>query len=174
MWEQLLEAGKVFGIRSFGVEAQRILRLEKGHVIIGQDTDGLTHPFEAGMSWAVKMDKPFFVGQRSLSILSKKPLTRTLVGFTLPESYAGPILKECHLVIDSGEIAGRVTSVTFSPALGRVIGLAYVKPEQSKFGSSIEIRVDRSKMIRATVVRTPFYDPENLRQTPTAELQEVS
>jgi sarcosine oxidase subunit alpha len=55
-----------------------------------------------------------------------------------------------------------------------VIGLAYVKPEQSKAGSSIEIRVDRAEMIRATVVRTPFYDPENLRQAPAAELQEVS
>jgi sarcosine oxidase subunit alpha len=143
-------------------------------VIIGQDTDGLTHPFEAGMNWAVKMDKPFFVGQRSLSILSKKPLTRTLVGFSLPESHAGPIPKECHLVIDSGEIAGRVTSVTFSPALGRVIGLAYVKPEQSKVGRSIEIRVDRGEMIRATVVRTPFYDPENLRQAQAGVFQEVS
>jgi len=174
VWNRLMEAGKDFGIQPFGVEAQRILRLEKGHVIIGQDTDGLTHPFEAGMHWAVKMDKPFFVGQRSLSILSKKPLTRTLVGFSLPESYAGPIPKECHLVIHSGEIAGRVTSVTFSPTLRRVIGLAYVKPEQSKPGSSIEIRVDRAEMIRATVVRTPFYDPENLRQTPASELQEVS
>jgi len=174
LWDRLREAGRDFGIQPFGVEAQRILRLEKGHVIIGQDTDGLTHPFEAGMHWAVKMNKPFFVGQRSLSILSKKPLTRTLVGFSLPESHAGPIPKECHLVIHSGEIAGRVTSVTFSPTLGRVIGLAYVKPEQSKLGSSIEIRVDRAEMIRATVVRTPFYDPENQRQTPAAELQEVS
>ena len=120
------------------------------------------------------MDKQFFVGQRSLSILSKKPLTRTLVGFSLPESHAGPMPKECHLVIDSGEIAGRVTSVTFSPTRGRVIGLAYVKPEQSKVGSSIEIRVDRAEMIRATVVQTPFYDPENQRQTLVAELQEVS
>src|SRR4026207_1141018 len=124
--------------------------------------DGPTHPFQPGMNWAVKMDKSFFVGQRSLSILSKKPLTRTLVGFSLPEPYAGPIPKECHLVIDSGEIAGRVTSVTFSPTLGRVIGLAYVKPEHSRLGSSIEIRVDRGERIRATVIRTPFYDPENL------------
>jgi sarcosine oxidase subunit alpha len=174
VWDRLMDVGRAFGIQPFGVEAQRILRLEKGHVIIGQDTDGLTHPFEAGMNWAVKMDKPFFVGQRSLSILSKKPLTRTLVGFSLPKSHAGPIPKECHLVIDSGEIAGRVTSVTFSPSLGRVIGLAYVKPKQSKLGSAIEIRVDRGEMIRATVVRTPFYDPENLRQAQAAAFQEVS
>jgi sarcosine oxidase, subunit alpha len=174
VWDRLIEAGRAFGIQPFGVEAQRILRLEKGHVIIGQDTDGLTHPFEAGMNWAVKMDKPFFVGQRSLAILGRKPLTRTLVGFSIPNTHTGPIPKECHLVIDSGEIAGRVTSVTISPTLGRVIGLAYVKPEQSKLGGSIEIRVDRGEVIRATVVRTPFYDPENLRQRPVSELQEVS
>ncbi|HEU0007481.1 MAG TPA: glycine cleavage T C-terminal barrel domain-containing protein, partial [Terriglobia bacterium] len=174
VWDRLIEAGRDIGIQSFGVEAQRILRLEKGHVIIGQDTDGLTHPFEVVMKWAVKMDKPFFVGQRSLAILARKSLSRTLVGFSLSKNHTGPIPKECHLVIDSGEIAGRVTSVAFSPTLGRVIGLAYVKPEQSKAGSSIEIRVDRAEMIRATVVRTPFYDPENLRQAPTAELQEVS
>jgi sarcosine oxidase subunit alpha len=174
VWDRLMEAGREFDIRPFGVEAQRILRLEKGHVIIGQDTDGLTHPLEAGMNWAVKMDKPFFVGQRSLAILARKPLTRTLVGFSLPKDHVGPIPKECHLVIDSGEIAGRVTSVTFSPTLGGVIGLAYVKPEQSKPGSVIEIRVDRAEMIRATVVPTPFYDPENLRQAPAALLEEVS
>jgi sarcosine oxidase subunit alpha len=174
VWDRLMEAGRAFGIQPFGVEAQRILRLEKGHVIIGQDTDGLTHPFEAGMSWAVKMDKPFFVGQRSLAILAKKPLSRKLVGFSLPADYAGPIPKECHLVIESGQIAGRVTSVTFSPTLRRVIGLAYVKPEQSQPGSSIEIRVDHGEMVRATVVRTPFYDPDNLRQAPAALLQEVS
>ena len=126
------------------------------------------------MNRAVKMDKPFFVGQRSLAILARKPLTRTLVGFSLPKTHTGPIPKECHLVIDSGEVAGRVTSVTFSPTLGRVIGLAYVTPEQSQPGSFIEIRVDRAEMIRATVVRTPFYDPENLRQAPAAALQEVS
>ena len=55
--EQLLEAGKSFGIRPFGVEAQRLLRLEKRHVIVGVDTDALTEPFEAGMAWVAKLDK---------------------------------------------------------------------------------------------------------------------
>ncbi|MBM3800993.1 MAG: FAD-dependent oxidoreductase [Acidimicrobiia bacterium] len=174
VWDHLMEAGRKFGIRPFGVEAQRVLRLEKAHVIIGQDSDGLTHPFEAGMQWAVKMDKPFFVGQRSLAILAKKRPTRALVGFALPSSYAGPIPKECHLVIESGEIAGRVTSVTFSSTLGQVIGLAYVKPEQSRLGTTIEIRVGRGEMIRAAVVRTPFYDPQNLRQSQEVALQEAS
>jgi sarcosine oxidase, subunit alpha len=174
VWDKLMQAGRSAGIQPFGVEAQRILRLEKGHIIIGQDSDGLTHPYEAGMAWAVKLDKPFFVGQRSLAILRKKPITRRLAAFVLPKNYIGSLPKECHLVVDQGEIAGRVTSVTFSPTLGQVIGMAYVKPEQIEAGSSIEIRVDSGEMIRATVVKTPFYDSENRRQSQDVELEKVS
>ena len=78
-----------------------------------------------------------------------------------------------HVYVDH-VLADGQTLALVAEQRGRVIGLAYVKPEQSKLGSSIEIRVDRGEMIRATVVRTPFYDPENLRQTPVSELQEVS
>jgi glycine cleavage system aminomethyltransferase T len=70
LWDALMQAGKAHGIRPFGVEAQRLLRLEKGHIIISQDTDGLTTPLEVGMDWAVKMNKPFFVGQRSLAAIA--------------------------------------------------------------------------------------------------------
>ena len=72
LWDALMEAGQDHDIRPFGVEAQRLLRLEKGHIIIGQDTDGLTQPDEAGLEWAVKMDKPFFVGKRSVEIVRKR------------------------------------------------------------------------------------------------------
>ena len=70
VWQALYDAGRPRGLRPFGVEAQRVLRLEKGHFIVGQDTDGLTDPFEANARWAVNMQKPFFVGQRSLKILA--------------------------------------------------------------------------------------------------------
>src|SRR5205823_1984518 len=56
LWKSLLEVGREFDIRPFGVEAQRLLRLEKRHLIVGVDTDGLTNPFEAGVAWAVKLD----------------------------------------------------------------------------------------------------------------------
>ncbi len=69
LWDALMQAGCAHGIQPFGVEAQRLLRLEKAHIIIGQDTDGLTTPIEAAMDWAVKMDKPYFIGQRSLKII---------------------------------------------------------------------------------------------------------
>jgi len=164
VWDALMEAGKAHGIRPFGVEAQRLLRLEKGHIIIGQDTDGLTTPGEAGLDWAVKMDKAFFVGQRSLMAIAGKPRRQQLIGFMLPADHQGDAPKECHLVIDQGEIAGRVTSVAWSPSLQRHIGLAYVRPGMEAVGSRFTIRLSDKSLVSAEVVKTPFYDAESLRQ----------
>ncbi len=163
LWNALMDAGKGDGIRAFGVEAQRLLRLEKGHIIIGQDTDGLTTPFEIGMTWALRIDKPFFVGQRSLAIQKNLPVRQLLVGFELTGQRAASVA-ECHLVIDGDEIAGRVTSVSFSPTLGKHIGLAMLRPALAKGGSTFSIRVTDGRMVEARIVPTPFYDAENARQ----------
>jgi sarcosine oxidase subunit alpha len=164
VWDALTAAGKPHGIRAFGVEAQRLLRLEKGHIIIGQDTDGLTTPGEAALDWAVKMDKPFFVGQRSLMAIAGKPRRQQLVGFMLPAGHPGEAPQECHLVIEGGEIAGRVTSIAWSPALARHIGLAYVQSDMAMVGRPFRIRLSDRSLVTAEVVKTPFYDPDNLRQ----------
>ena len=163
LWDALMEAGRPFGLKPFGVEAQRVLRLEKGHIIVGQDTDGLTNPLEAGMDWAIGKKKPFFVGKRSIEMLATKGLSRKLAGFALVEG-APATPKECHLVIRDGTIIGRVTSVTRSPTLGKVVGLVYLPPEMYATGSRFEIRVDGGQMIGAEVVPLPFYDPDNKRQ----------
>jgi sarcosine oxidase subunit alpha len=162
VWDALVRAGADAGLRLFGVEAQRILRLEKGHFIIGQDTDGLTHPFEAQAAWAVKMQKPFFVGQRSLRILQQRGPRQLLMGFEIEAPASA--LKECHLVIAEGDIAGRVTSVTYSHTLGKTIGLAMLKPALAKIGTTLSIRVSDGSMVHATAAATPFYDRDNRRQ----------
>ena len=167
VWDAVLQAGSQMGIRAFGVEAQRILRLEKGHVIVSQDTDGLTNPFQAGMHWAVRMDKPFFVGQRSLRILAAQPLSQVLVGFVLFDD-APAMPKECHLVIRGGELAGRVTSIARSPSLKRVIGLALIDPALAGEGSTICIRIDGGVQVDAVVTALPFYDAAGARQRPAA------
>ncbi len=115
------------------------------------------------MEWAVGMKKPFFIGQRSLKIMAKKEQTRRLVGFTVPDASL-PAPKENHLIIEDGEIAGRVTSVVRSPALGKVVGLAFVPPSKVEPGSKIEIRIDGGRMIAAEVAALPFYDPDGRRQ----------
>lgn len=162
LWDTLIEAGKPHGLKPFGVEAQRILRLEKGHIIVGQDTDGLTNPIEAGMEWALAKKKAFYVGKRSIEMQAAKGITRKLVGFTVTDS-SSPVPKECHLVIRGGQIVGRITSVVKSPTLGKVVGLAYLPLDMTDAGQRFEIRVD-GVMVSAEVVPTPFYDPDNARQ----------
>jgi sarcosine oxidase subunit alpha len=166
VWDALMEKGATHGIRPFGVEAQRLLRLEKGHIIISQDTDGLTHPYEAECGWAVRTQKPFFVGKRSLSILTAREQTRGLVGFVLEQGLREPVPKECHLVVDGPKILGRVSSAKYSPTLGRVIGLASVPPALSTIGSELQIKIEGGQIITGTVVDLPFYDPDNARQHP--------
>ncbi|MBW4539430.1 MAG: (2Fe-2S)-binding protein [Myxacorys chilensis ATA2-1-KO14] len=171
LWDALMNAGADYNIRPFGVEAQRVLRLEKGHLIVGQDTDGLTTPMEANLGWAVKLDKPFFVGQRSLQIIAKRTPKHTLVGFVLEKNFKGTPPQECHLIIDNNEIAGRVTSIAFSPTLQCYIGLAYIKPGLSEVGNSFSIRTTDGTSVMATVSKTPFYDPDNARQKKIATVR---
>jgi sarcosine oxidase subunit alpha len=163
LWDALMKAGQPYGIGPFGVEAQRLLRLEKGHLILGQDTDALTTPFDVNLNWAVAMDKPFFVGQRSLKAIAALPRRQQQVPFLLPAGFQGEAPKECHLVIETGQIAGRVTSIYFSPHLARHIGLAFVRPDMAAKGRRFEIRVGGG-LVAAEVCESPFYDPGDQRQ----------
>ena len=140
-----------------------MLRLEKGHFIVGQDTDSLSNPYEAGLDWAIGKKKPFFVGKAAAEAQMRRGVSRRLVGFTLKDDGA-PTPKECHLVVRDGIITGRVTSVARSPTLGRVIGLAIVAADQCGPGSAFTIKADGGALVEAVVTPTPFYDPDNKRQ----------
>ena len=159
-------AGSRVGIRPFGVEAQRLLRLEKGHIIIGQDTDGLTTPLEAALEWALKMDKPFFVGQRSLQHHREAPAQAQAGRLRSRAAFRGPAPKECHLVIRDGEIAGRVTSIAYSPS-ARAASSAWPSSRRRwrRTGTRFKIRVDGGPCSKPQVVTTPFYDPRGERQS---------
>ncbi|MGI9509505.1 MAG: glycine cleavage T C-terminal barrel domain-containing protein, partial [Geminicoccaceae bacterium] len=163
LWDLLVKTGEPFALRPFGVEAQRVMRLEKGHIIIGQDTDGLTQPHEADMGWAIAKKKAFYVGKRAVDIQNARGEARKLVGFTLRHDL-DPCPKECHLVIRAGEIVGRVTSAVLSPTLKKVIGLAYVAADQATLGAHFQIKIEDGRMIEAEVAPMPFYDPDNQRQ----------
>lgn len=164
VWQALMQAGAAHGIAPFGVEAQRLLRLEKGHIIIIADTDALTNPIEAGVEWALGKDKPFYIGQRSLDIVRKQQLTRKLAGFAFPQGYAGGLPEECNLIIERGEMTGRITSIAKRSTVGPALGLAFVRPTQANPGTPIDIRLDSGEMVQAKIVATPFYDPEHARQ----------
>lgn len=155
IWEAIMAAGVDFSIAPFGVETQRLLRLEKKHLLPGVDTDALSNPLEADLPWIVKLDKDDFIGRRSLDRANARGMRNRLVGFridgeTAPEPPA--------LVIHEGKLGGRVTSCSFSPAAGCVVGLAWVPAAKAKNGDKIEIQVD-GRMITAIVQDEPFYDP---------------
>jgi sarcosine oxidase subunit alpha len=160
LWEALAEGGSQFGLRPFGVEAQRILRLEKGHLIIGQDTDALSTPLEAGLDWLVRFDKPQFHGRTPLVRLKERGPRSRLVGF-LMRSHTQVPAEGCQIV-EHGRPVGRVTSVRFSPTLQRSLGLAWVPASRSAVGASFVIRSDGADA-PATVAALPFYDPEGQR-----------
>jgi sarcosine oxidase subunit alpha len=162
LWDAVVEAGARSHIKPFGVEAQRLLRLEKGHIIVGQDTDGMTHPGEVGLDWAMNRTKPNFVGRRSVDILAASAPIRQLVGFSLDLTAPKPL--EGHLVIKDGEIVGNVTSCEISPSLNQIIGLAYAHPDDANPGDRIAIRTEDGVVVQARVEALPFYDPDNARQ----------
>ncbi len=159
VWQSLLQAGQEFGIKPFGVEAQRRLRLDKKHILAGHDTDALSNPLEADLPWIVKLDKPDFVGRFSLDRSYKRGLESCLVGFRID----GEIVPaEASLVLHNGRLGGRVTSARFSPVAGQTVGLAWVPAAKANNGDRIEIRVN-GKAVTAIVQHEPFYDPEGER-----------
>ncbi len=160
LWDALMQHGKRWQLKPFGVEAQRLLRLEKGHIIIGQDTDGLTLPHEAGMGWAVSRKKPFFIGKRPIELQTENGISKRLVGFTMPARVRRNLPKECNLVMHDGKIDGRVTSIAYSPTLQKIIGLAYVE----KSLKTLEVKLDSGRLLPAEIVPLPFYDPKGIRQ----------
>ncbi|OIQ96715.1 sarcosine oxidase subunit alpha [mine drainage metagenome] len=160
VWNALLESGQKNGLRPFGSDTQRLLRLEMGNHMPGVDTDGLTNPFEVGANWAINMSKPYFIGQRSLAILSKRPLRKQMVPFVLAKNFKGEMPMDCNLVVDGRDILGRVTSVGYSQFIDRHIGFAYVSPAKKEVGSEFQIRTDNGSLVTATVVMTPFLNSQ--------------
>jgi sarcosine oxidase, subunit alpha len=159
LWDRLLESGRQSGCRPVGVEAQRLLRLEKKHIIVGQDTDALSNPYEADMSWIVRLDKEDFVGRRALANLQRRKIRNRLVGFRMSD---GVCPQDGNAVVIEGKLAGRVTSARFSPAWNEYVGMAWVPVEFAKEGTRIEVHVD-GRLGAATIVEKPFYDPAGVR-----------
>jgi sarcosine oxidase, subunit alpha len=170
VWETLLERGRDLGIAPFGVEAQRILRLEKGHLIVGQDTDGLTRGFSAGLDWAIKLDKDDFAGKPELA------WQHAAAGPDGAPRLAGPRLvalqpedgavvpPEASQLVDGPRIVGRVTSSRMSPTLGRSICLAQVEAALAAPDSRVTIRLPGGRLIGARVMEhLAHVDPEGSR-----------
>lgn len=160
LWDALMEAGRPFGIAPFGVETQRVLRLEKRHIIVGQDTDALSNPLEADLAWMVHFDKPDFIGKRALLEVQRRGLRNRLVGLVLREPDVVP--EEGCQIVSGGKSVGRVTSARRSPHVGRGIALAWVPAASAAEGEIVQIRL-HEREVAAQVTHRPFYDPEGIR-----------
>jgi sarcosine oxidase subunit alpha len=156
LWDAILAHDAVV-VSPFGLEPQRVLRLQKLHVIVGQDTDSESTPFNTGMGWAVKLDKEqAFLGRWALEARAGQEPETGLVGFTVP---SGEVMVEGAVVVDQGKPAGQVTSARWSPHLGASIGLATVASALAADGRTIQISY--AGLTHSAVVTTrPFYDPD--------------
>jgi sarcosine oxidase, subunit alpha len=158
LWDALMEAGREHGVRPFGLEPQRLLRLQKMHILVGQDTDSESTPFGAAMPWIVKLDKEQdFIGKWALQHYENEQLETALVGFTLEN---GHVPTEGAVVMpQNGGPMGQVTSSRYSQQLDRVIGMAWVPAALAKDGARITIS-DEDTRIEGEVQTKPFYDPD--------------
>lgn len=153
VWDKVFEAGAKFGIKPIGLAARDTLRLEMGYCLYGNDINGTTSPFEAGLGWITKFTKDF-VNSEALAKEKAHGPERKLVAFELDER--GIPRHDYDIVDGQGKKIGIVTSGTMSPSMGRGIGLGYVPTIFSKVGSKIQIQI-RKNAVPATVVKLPFY-----------------
>jgi aminomethyltransferase len=153
VWRRLLADGASLGIRPCGLAARDTLRLEMGYPLHGNDIDETRTPLEAGLSWAVSMDKGEFPGREALARQSAEGIPRRLVGLRMLDR----LIPRPHYGVFSGDDrAGETTSGTFSPTLRVGIALAYLSGDTSP-GDECTVDV-RGKRGRAEVVRPPFVD----------------
>ena len=155
IWKAIFEAGKEFDIKPIGLGARDTLRLEMGFCLYGNDIDDTTSPIEAGLGWITKftpeknhIDKEIHLAQKQNGV------TRKLVGFEMIDK--GIPRHEYEICDADGNHIGVVTSGTQGPSVKKAIGMGYVKPEYSKAGSEIYIKI-REKLLKAVVVKFPFY-----------------
>lgn len=153
IWSLLQEAGSSKGLLPVGLGARDTLRLEAKMALYGNDIDATTNPLEAGLGWAVKLDKGDFCGRKAVAQLKERGVGRKLVGFEMQDK---AIARHGYAVAKNGQKVGHVTSGAPSPTLGKNIGLAYVPVELSTVGTPLEIII-RDRPVAAVVVKTPFY-----------------
>jgi sarcosine oxidase, subunit alpha len=159
VWDRILEAGADMDILPFGLEAQRILRLEKKHILVGQDTDALSDPYGAGLRWMVKLDKADFLGRRALVELDGTEPAERLVGLAIEGTAVPP---EGSAIVESGRAVGRLTSSRWSDAVGGVVGMGWVPAERAGDGEAVTVGFG-GRTAQARVTSRPFYDPEGER-----------
>jgi sarcosine oxidase subunit alpha len=151
-------AGGIAGVTPYGIEALTRLRIEKGYLHIGTDTDGTTLPGDVGFGRAAARRKDDFAGRRSLALEASLAEGRLqLVGLKCSR----PIAPGAH-VQSASDSDGYVTSACVSPTLNRPIALALLRDGRSRMGETLKL-FDLGQLTTAEVVSPVFFDPEGVR-----------
>lgn len=154
LWDALLEEGAPRGLVPVGLGARDTLRLEARMPLYGNELADDISPLEAGLGWAVKLDKGDFVGRDSMQQMKAVKPPRRTVGFKMSGRSGTP---RAHFPVQvDGEEVGYVTSGAFSPTLDANIGLALVRREVAGTGKPLDV-VIRDKPVPAIQVKLPFY-----------------
>jgi sarcosine oxidase subunit alpha len=154
LWDSLVDTGQDLDIRPHGLDALRLLRLEKAHIIIGQDTDFDATPAKLNMGWAARLEKPWFVGKRGVERADAHEPWRRLVAVSFPD-HAPP--EGAPLRVDGRDV-GYLSSSAWSPALGCGVSLGWVSQLDRPIPTELE-----SDGVIGSVVEQPFYDPKGER-----------
>src|SRR3981081_108056 len=155
VWNEVLHAGKEFGLVPCGLGARNTLRLEGKLPLYGHEISDTINVWEAGLDRFCKMEKPEFVGRAALEKAKAAGAKRTLVGLEMTER--GIARDDYKVLDDGGREIGYVTSGSPAPFLKKNIALAYVPPEHAALGTTVRVEV-RGQGVKAQVVRTRFYN----------------
>lgn len=155
VYKAVFDAGEEFGIEAIGLAARDTLRLESGFCLYGNDIDDSTSPIEAGLGWITKfVDGNDFIDRDYMSKLKEEGISRKLTAFKMVDK---GIPRQHYEICDAeGNQIGEVSSGTMSPMLKIGIGMGYIKKGFYKVDTEIFIKV-RKKLLKAQVVRLPFY-----------------
>ncbi|MDB9991197.1 FAD-dependent oxidoreductase [Amylibacter sp.] len=164
IFDTLFEAGKDFNLKLCGMHMMDSLRIEKGFRHFGHDITCEDHVLEAGLGFAVKTNKPNFIGRDAVLRKKESGLDRRLLQFVLTDSE--PLLYHNEPILRDGKLIGHLTSGNYGHTIGAAIGLGYVPCKNETvadiLASNYEIDVAGSK-IKANVSINSIYDPKSER-----------
>jgi aminomethyltransferase len=184
LWDELIRAGREFGLKPYGVTAMQSLRLEKAFPLYGVDLDEDHTPFHVGLDRWIRFDKRDFVGRDALLRVQEQGIDERWVGLALTgdlpagrgakvwsigkvatteeRMFSGPESGASRDKIQPGEEVGRVTYSDRGHTVGKVLALAYLSATHSYPGSRLLMQIGE-RYVPASVVPTPFFDPQGAR-----------
>jgi len=160
LWDTLWQAGQPLGIAPLGGGAFDSLRLEKGYRLWGADIHSEYNPYEAGLGFAVRLQKGDFLGRGALLRIREQGITRKLACMTFDDPSVTVMGKEP--VLDGVTVLGFVTSANYGYSVGKSIAYGYLPIDHTAAGTRVEVQYF-GRRYPATVMEEPLYDPEMAR-----------